>query len=989
MVLSPKVSKPPEHVHQRPAVTRESLLHRHSHVSSQSSSDSVDLNTTDSNNVQPVIIDTTYWGVSQSSGSIFFDVTSRRESDRELYKVAFYQLKEYVGLIVHKSGPNRYLEVNFDNEEFRTSACHEGLKFDNGLVIIRPRLLEGLRSTLGNYGVVRDVGIVTDTETGAFLGSGYAVLDYSPDPTQTDPFLELTHATEWPGHIRTQCPDKFALGKRRKGNHSPSVSHELAPPVNTVTNDNTALDTTALAVFNTEVSQYATNVTLDGTLTNNSSDSKDSIQSFTVYRQHATDPLFEQSNLSQYANVDKTPNENTSHTLVEEKGLPTRPASPSDLNPTQEFMDLSSDEDLLDTHTSTAQPIRKSNRLPKPRQAHTLLSLNGNSLFKLSSPTSRKHLIRYIRSKPPTFVALQEIDNSGSNIHHLQLLHQQFCSHQSFWTRYCGLLCFDPQYTLTGIPLPEDAHCILAKITHINDQMAPFYILVVYAPASLPRDKFEFFDFLLSYRQLSPYDSDSCVNRMIIAGDFNYSLPSPSSINRAPPPPRWLHFPQYHFQNVMVDLRSLDTPTFRRGPYTQSTIDFIYVDMSVNYVDANVEFLNASGTDHTLLQVTLKADFLFDTGPGIWRANSLYVDIKEYRQQLATILNALYDKEIEHSSSTPQELWDLVKSRVQLFTRRFRRKLVDWRKQQIVALQKKNQRILRGSLPTPLLAIHLPRVESQIQALQQEITSIAILKAEHIWRERGETDAGCLKKSAEQRRVQRSIPPLRSPLTQNIYAICSSALNDMISNILASCRLFMEDSDMMVSPFVKEEILDQVTRTPKNWRTITLINCDAKIFTRMLNSRLGSVVSSLIPPWQSGFMKDRFIASNGILINLAIEQAAVRNSDEIGLLCAQEKSYDRIHPDYLCTVLDQYGFPASFVSSIDKLFFGVSMRVDVNAFLTTPVPLGWGLRQDDPISPLLFNLAIESLIKAIVDSPRIIGFCPPNLSLAEHTHTSI
>lgn len=57
--------------------------------------------------------------------------------------------------------------------------------------------MEGLRSTLGSYGVVRDVGIVTDTETGAFLGSGYAVLDYSPDPTQTDPFLELTHATEW------------------------------------------------------------------------------------------------------------------------------------------------------------------------------------------------------------------------------------------------------------------------------------------------------------------------------------------------------------------------------------------------------------------------------------------------------------------------------------------------------------------------------------------------------------------------------------------------------------------------------------------------------------------------------------------------------------------------------------------------------------------------------------------------------------------------
>ncbi|KAG1039064.1 hypothetical protein G6F43_012587 [Rhizopus delemar] len=328
--------------------------------------------------------------------------------------------------------------------------------------------------------------------------------------------------------------------------------------------------------------------------------------------------------------------------------LPTRSALPSDLNPTQEFMDISSDEYLLDTHVispgmkntltsyESFNVMTMNNR--NKRKAHISLFLNGNSLFKVSSPTSRKHLILYIRSKPPTFVALQEIDNSGSNIHHLQLLHQQFFSHQSFWTRCCGLLCFGPQYTLTHIPLPEDAH-------------------FVYAPAS-PRDRLEFFDSLLSYRQISLYDSNSCIDRIVIAGDFNYSLPSLLLTNRASPPPRCLHFLQCHFQNVMVDLRSLDTPTFRRGPCTQSTIDFIYVsiDMSVNYVDANVEFLNASWTDHALLQVTLKADFLFDTGPDIWRANPLYVDIKGYRQQLAIMLNVLYDKEIAHSSSTPQEL---------------------------------------------------------------------------------------------------------------------------------------------------------------------------------------------------------------------------------------------------------------------------------------------------------------------------------------------
>ncbi|KAG1442024.1 hypothetical protein G6F46_013174 [Rhizopus delemar] len=200
----------------------------------------------------------------------------------------------------------------------------------------------------------------------------------------------------------------------------------------------------------------------------------------------------------------------------------------------------------------------------------------------------------------------------------------------------------------------------------------------------------------------------------------------------------------------------------------------------------------------------------------------------------------------------------------------------------------------------------------------------------------------------------------------------------MVSHIPASCRISNDDSELMTSPFLMEDLLEQVKRTPKvsrpgkdglsyvffnlifqhpkynelllrvyndalsgrlfpkswletcicllpkkgdlrlltNWRPITLINCDAKIFTRLLNSRLVLVASQLIPPWQSSFMKDRFIADNGALVNLAIEQASIRNSDEIGLLCDQEKTYDRIHPNYLRAVLVQFGFPEQFVLAI-------------------------------------------------------------------------
>ncbi|KAG0780139.1 hypothetical protein G6F21_012267 [Rhizopus arrhizus] len=93
------------------------------------------------------------------------------------------------------------------------------------------------------------------------------------------------------------------------------------------------------------------------------------------------------------------------------------------------------------------------------------------------------------------------------------------------------------------------------------------------------------------------------------------------------------------------------------------------------------------------------------------------------------------------------------------------------------------------------------------------------------------------------------------------------------------------------------------------------------------------VIPSLINRCQTGFMPNRFIAENGLMLNIVMEHARKDNRQEIALLLDQEKAYDRVHPSYLRSVLLKFGFPTVLVNSLIGLFFGNRVRVNINGHL--------------------------------------------------------
>ncbi|KAG1258817.1 hypothetical protein G6F68_008538 [Rhizopus microsporus] len=173
----------------------------------------------------------------------------------------------------------------------------------------------------------------------------------------------------------------------------------------------------------------------------------------------------------------------------------------------------------------------------------------------------------------------------------------------------------------------------------------------------------------------------------------------------------------------------------------------------------------------------------------------------------------------------------------------------------------------------------------------------------------------------------------------------------------------------------------------KNWRPISLINTDAKVFTRLLNARLMPHLNRLISPQQLGFMPGRFIGENGKLLNVVMSVAEKTSSQAIGLLLDQEKAYDRIHPEYLRQSMSVLGIPSAVIDSLCTLFFSTSIRINVNGHLSDSFIQQRGLRQGDPISPLLFNIAFDPFLRSVNTSPDIAGFkFPP---LAQETNSSV
>ena len=149
---------------------------------------------------------------------------------------------------------------------------------------------------------------------------------------------------------------------------------------------------------------------------------------------------------------------------------------------------------------------------------------------------------------------------------------------------------------------------------------------------------------------------------------------------------------------------------------------------------------------------------------------------------------------------------------------------------------------------------------------------------------------------------------LRTPFLQNTSGHLLLAFYTKILNI---------SQRQAVSKLIEKK--DNDKRYLKNWRPISLLNVDTKIFSKAISNKLKAVLPTLISSQQTAHVKNRFIGESNRLIPDIIEISGWLNIEGFLVIMDIEKTFDSLDHDFLSSVLRKFGFGKNFIAWIEIL----------------------------------------------------------------------
>jgi len=130
-----------------------------------------------------------------------------------------------------------------------------------------------------------------------------------------------------------------------------------------------------------------------------------------------------------------------------------------------------------------------------------------------------------------------------------------------------------------------------------------------------------------------------------------------------------------------------------------------------------------------------------------------------------------------------------------------------------------------------------------------------------------------------------------------------------------------------------------------NYRPVSLLNNDYKLFTSILTKRIELILPVLRHEDQTGFVRQRQTQDNIRKTLHVMRQVTQQKLETLILSLDAEKALDSVRWSFLCKVLSKFGFHTTIIDTFAALYNRPTARVKINGDLSNSFILERGTRR--------------------------------------------
>ena len=165
--------------------------------------------------------------------------------------------------------------------------------------------------------------------------------------------------------------------------------------------------------------------------------------------------------------------------------------------------------------------------------------------------------------------------------------------------------------------------------------------------------------------------------------------------------------------------------------------------------------------------------------------------------------------------------------------------------------------------------------------------------------------------------------------------------------------------------------------TLNNWRPLTIGGTAIRLFCKILAARINNAIP--ISNSQKGFQEVPGCAHNIFILKTLLDQAKAKHH-EINVTCLDlRKAFDTIGHKHLVFALRSRNLHANMIQVIESMYNDTNTYFKTATGSTGEIMIKRGIKQGCPLSPTLFNLSLDPLIRVLDKLPGCgFGVAPPN-----------